>query len=445
MRWQEEVFGPLLARTVENAQIQHLAEHYDLARDSRLAQAIVRYVNEVLDAEEKRRQVKRVRPGELLLRTHRGPLTVAVRTSEDIARVVNGERLDKVRRDIIERAKAQYRELFPEASPEAVERFIRCIWPGYAPRGAVPSALWGPRKKRPWGAIPYDGHPLVELDVERGRRWVERGEPRPGHFPETYQKLAHYLSVQAGIPPAIQEPMILDLMAIRARFCPRLTTLASGQMPLVAMHVKSGRQLWQPSRYQPMAPVVVTLLADDEGRILRYSPPVSYEEFLGFYGRRIARVLTEAYTQDGLLSFSELQWAFLASTATISRAIDHYQKQHQVILPCPGTVLDMGRMLTHKDLVIRLCLQGLSVLEIARQTYHSPRSVDAYLKAFDSVLILHLYGMSPGLMATVLGRGESLIREYLEIIETYLKDADTMRDYLRKRGVHVPAKIPYSG
>ncbi len=60
-------------------------------------------------------------------------------------------------------------------------------------------------------------------------------------------------------------------------------------------------------------------------------------------------------------------------------------------------------------------------------------------------VILHLYGMSLGLVATVLGRGESLTREYLEIIETYLKDADTVRDYLRKRGVHIPTKIPYSG
>ncbi|HBT47253.1 MAG TPA: hypothetical protein DEA73_05150 [Peptococcaceae bacterium] len=57
----------------------------------------------------------------------------------------------------------------------------------------------------------------------------------------------------------------------------------------------------------------------------------------------------------------------------------------------------------------RYNLQALSVLEIARHTYHSPRSVDAYLKAFDSVLILHLYGLNPKLMATVLGRGESLI------------------------------------
>lgn len=445
MSWQEEVFGPLLARTVENAQVQHLAEHYDLARDSRLAQAIVRYANQVLDAEEKRRQVKPVRPGELLLRTHRGPLVLALRTPEDIARVVAGERLDKVRGAILERAKAQYRELFPDASLKDVEGFLRCIWPGYSLRGAAPSALWGPRQKRPWGNTPYDGWPLVELDAKRGRRWVDRDPPRPGHLPETFQKLAHFLGTQAGIPPAIQEPMILNLMAIRARFCPRLTTLASGQMPLVAMHVKSGRQLWQPSHYQPMAPVVVTLLANNERGILSNKPPASYEDFLEFYGRRMARVLTEAYTQDGLLSFAELQWIFLASTGTVSRAVDHYQRRHQVILPCPGTVLDMGRMLTHKNLVVRLHLQGLSVLEIARQTYHSPRSVDAYLKTFDSVLILHLYGLNPKLMATVLGRGESVIYEYLDLIGTYLKDINTIRDYLQKRGVQMPANVSDSG
>lgn len=76
MSWQEEVFGPLLERTMENAQARHLAEQYDLSRDSRLARAIVEYTNAVLDAEEKRRQVARVRPGELLLRTHRGPLVL---------------------------------------------------------------------------------------------------------------------------------------------------------------------------------------------------------------------------------------------------------------------------------------------------------------------------------------------------------------------------------
>lgn len=40
----------------------------------------------------------------------------------------------------------------------------------------------------------------------------------------------------------------------------------------------------------------------------------------------------------------------------------------------------MGRMLTHKNLIVRLHLQGRTVLEIARQTYHNPRSVAAYLR-----------------------------------------------------------------
>lgn len=152
MRWQEEVFGPLLARTVENAQIQHLAEHYDLARDSRLAQAIVRYVNEVLDAEEKRRQVKRVRPGELLLKTHRGPLTVAVRTSEDIARVVNGERLDKVRRDIIERAKDNTANSFPRPLQRQWSVSFAASGLG-TPRAARSQAPFGVRAKSGRGVL----------------------------------------------------------------------------------------------------------------------------------------------------------------------------------------------------------------------------------------------------------------------------------------------------
>ncbi len=437
VRWQEEAFGPLLERTMENAQVYHLAQYYDLSRDSRLARAIVRHVNTILDQSEQRLQIRRVRPGELLLRTRRGPLVLPIRTQDDIRRVVAGERWDRVRKDILDRCEARYRELFPEAPEAALERFRRCIWAGYGPRGTKSSPRWGPRGQRPWGRCCGDREPLAELDIQRARQWVDRGPPRLGHLQGTVRKLAHYLGAQAGIPAAIQEALILDLMSIRARFCPRITTLASGQMPVAAMHVKAGRTLWQPTRYQPLAPVVVSVLADGEGHLLRYDPPTSYDGFLELYGRRMARVLTEAYTQDGLLSHAELQWIFLVSLGTVSRAVDNYQRQHHVILPCPGTILDMGRMLTHKDLVVRLHLEGLSVLEIARKTYHHPRSIDAYLKAFDSVLILHLYGLPLSLMASVLGYGQSLVREYLELIRNYLKDRETMRNYLRKRGVKI--------
>jgi hypothetical protein len=45
----------------------------------------------------------------------------------------------------------------------------------------------------------------------------------------------------------------------------------------------------------------------------------------------------------------------------------------------------------------------------------------------------------------VLGRGESLIGEYLELIAAFLKEPETMRDHLRQRGVNIPAQISNSG
>ncbi len=447
MSWQAEVFGPMRERTLENAQLRHLVERYDLSRDSRLGREIVRTVNRVLDAEERRRGVVRVRSGELLLSTRRGPLLLPIRTEEDLDRVIAGERWPRVRRDILARAQARYRDLFPEAEPDQVQRFLQTLWPGSPPKQpGRRSPEWGPRRQRPWTpGTGGDIRPLLELDRERGRRHLERGAPRPAHEPQTLRCLTHYLGTQAGIPPAIQEPLVLELMALRARFYPRLSALKSGQMPLAAMHVRAGRSFGKATRHQPLAPVVVSVLAGRERTRLQHTPPRTYADFLALHSRRLARVMTEAYAQDGLLSFAELQWIFFLSTGSVSRAVDHYQRTHRVLLPCPGTVLDMGRMLTHKDVIVRLHLEGRTVLDIARHTYHDPRSVDAYLKSFDAVLILHLYGLPPPLMARVLGRGLSLVEEYLALIHDYLKEPETIRAYLRSKGVPLPTLVSDTG
>jgi len=445
--WQEQVFGPILARSMENLQIRHLANSYDLSRDSRLARAIVEKVNATLDAEERRRGIERLRPGELLLRTHRGPVVIPLRTEEMLRRVMKGERLATVRADILEIARERFKDRYPEASSEMVAKFIRCIYPGQAPR-AKPGkgSCWlRPRHARPWpeqDELRTSGAQLAEADAARGLARTGRQPPRPAHRPDTLAELQRFLVTEAAIAPALCEPMLAELVALRARCCPRLSMLESGQMPVVAMHPDAGRSLWQSMRYQPLAPVVVLVLAEGEARQLRYDPPRSTEELTEHYGRRCARVLTEAYAQDGLISYGELQWMFLASAETISRGIDAYQRINQVILPCPGTILDMGRMLTHKTLIVRLHLQGHSVLEIARATFHHPRSVDAYLRDFDAVLICHLYGMPPPVIASVIHKGTSLVAEYLELIDKYLKDADIMRAHLRERGVKVPLALP---
>ncbi len=42
-------------------------------------------------------------------------------------------------------------------------------------------------------------------------------------------KLQAFLRNEVGIAPAVQEPMLPDRMSLRARFCPRVSVLASGQ------------------------------------------------------------------------------------------------------------------------------------------------------------------------------------------------------------------------
>jgi len=445
VNWQHGVYGPMIERTLENAQLHALSTRYDFGRDSRLARAIVRTVNDALDRDERQRGVQRVRSGELLIRTRHGPLILPLRTPEALARVLQGERWNSVRADILHECTQRYRQHFPEAGHRQIQRFLRTLFPGKMPAGRGTHPALRPRRERPWGSTIPGAHPITELDLERARRRRDRGPPRPAHDPDTITRLTHFLDTQAGIPPAIQEALLYELIGLRARYHPFANTLATGQMPLAAMSTGAGRNLWKSTRDQPLAPVLITLLHGVEARTLRSRPPRTGDAFIDFHARRMARVLSEAYVQDGLLSYAELQWVFLTSHATVGRALDAYQRQHHVILPCPGTVLDMGRMLTHKDLIIRLHLQGHSTLEIARQTHHHPKSVDAYLKTFDAVLILHLYRIPPQLAATILGHGPSLIDEYHHIMRSYLKDPETMREHLTARGVKLPTQVLQTG
>lgn len=441
-------FGPMSERTLENAQIYLLSTRYDLSRDSLLAGEIVRYVNHALDEEEKQRGIIRVRPGELFLKTSHGDLILPIRTQEDIERAILGERLDGIRRDILDRCLKSYHRSFPATGatePESVEieKIMRALMlsrvffkKNKSDHGIntipIRQKSYGPVNEELMGRLLNDAK-SVRLSVSQRVSNMELS-----HRSETKLEIIDFLGHEAGIPPAIREPMFLSLARLRAHFCPLSSTLSSGQMPLVSMHVKSGRRLDLPTRLQPLAPVVVTIITPQELEELGQKSFFEYSELMEFHARRMARVLVEAYQQDGLISYSELQWCFLVSANSIGRILGWYQHKHNVILPCPGTVLDMGRMLTHKDIIVRLYLKKMTVLEISRQTYHAPRSVDAYLKVFDSVLILHLYNLPLKLIARVLNRGESLIEEYLQLVKENLKEVREIRIYLQSRGVKLP-------
>lgn len=446
MSWRRKIYGPMLERSLENAQVRLLATIYDLSRDSRLAKEIVRHVNDVLDKEERREGIKRVKPGELLLHISRRFVILPIRTNEDIKRAMEGERFENIRNDIVERCLSRYREIFPEAKPNQIKKILRVLsHTGGFRRKSADHGINGSRRERQYGPITGELARELVQDAEKAENSRLSENPQLPYTKDAQSTIVHFLREEAQVPPAVREPMFLDLARLRARFYPRISMINSGQMPHVAMHVKAGRRLDQPTRYQPLAPVVVTMITSKEMNQLVQKSLWSYPELMDFHARRMARVLVEAYTQDGLLTHGELQWFFLKSTVAIGRILDWYQRKHNVILPCPGSVLDMGRMLTHKDIIVRLHLSGMNVLEISRQTYHAPKSIDAYLRAFDSVLILYLFDLPVDLMARVMGRGISLVEEYIHLIKENLKEVELMRDYLQSRGIKLSKQFVNSG
>jgi len=107
--------------------------------------------------------------------------------------------------------------------------------------------------------------------------------------------------------------------------------------------------------------------------------------------RQIERITAQAWHQDGVLTTLDREWLLGISPGTIRQLLEAYHERFGIILPTAGTVLDMGRTLTHKAVVVEMALDGLTTQEIARRIYHTPEAVDNYLRLFDRVLLLKYY------------------------------------------------------
>ena len=106
-------------------------------------------------------------------------------------------------------------------------------------------------------------------------------------------------------------------------------------------------------------------------------------------------------------------------------------------MPTAGTVLDMGRTLTHKTIVVEMALEGLSTQQIAKRIFHTPEAVDYYLRLFDRVLVLLFFRMPPHLMRQVTGHSLALINEHLALAKKHFPTEKDLVDYLTNRGVEL--------
>ena len=427
---RREIYKPITQRSLENYQVSYLANKYDFSKQSLIAHILVSKINEEMSNAEAVIGIERVKPYHLYIKKDAKEAVLCLFSADYLKPIYGGEDFRKAKQMVVKTCNKIYMKSFPNAKPYDLSCLIDPLSKVY-------------RK----GQGPYREILLNNLDLRETKDSADINKMILGinsvspvqrmRIPDisapnsVIEKLTCFVREEIGFGKAVAKQMVEDVITLRNIACPRTVELKSGEMPMLVTHVSARLSLETDTRFRRLAPVIITVLSPEELKTGEYTTS-SYLEILK---KRIARVAFEVYRQNGLLTLAEMQWIFLLDSTSLAKIIKSFQLEHNIIIPSPGTILDAGRTMTHKDIIVRLHLKGHTVSEISRITYHSPRAIDNYIGSFEAVLILHLYGMSPELMSRILLRSISLIREYLKLIDDFYTSTAEIKRYLIEKGV----------
>lgn len=134
---------------------------------------------------------------------------------------------------------------------------------------------------------------------------------------------------------------------------------------------------------------------------------------------KIVRLINSAFEQGGLLTLEEIGLIVNRSIMTVSKRIQEYQEEHQMILPIKGNQLDIGSGVTHKKIIIELYEKQIAPPDIAKRTHHSLEAVDRYIKDYEKVKFLVRRGVDVDDIVHLTGRGKKVIDQYIDIINRH--------------------------
>jgi transposase len=144
--------------------------------------------------------------------------------------------------------------------------------------------------------------------------------------------------------------------------------------------------------------------------------------------RRLARMVKAAEEQGGLLTIAELSVILNKSYEVTRRYAREWEDETGELLPLKGTRMDQGSRPTHKREIVQLYEQGLEPPDVARETGHSLKSVERYLKDYERVKLLLKRGMEAEEISSIIGRGKRVVIEYVELARQYHPELFTGAD-----------------
>jgi hypothetical protein len=186
-------------------------------------------------------------------------------------------------------------------------------------------------------------------------------------------------------------------------------------------YIEPGQMLWvaisketRPDRQNRIhKPVILTLITKEDCEKLSKGIKMS-----DITGEMIARVMREAYSQDALLSMRDIELFTWRTQGALVRFRKSYETEHGVVLPFTGTLQDMGSCITHKDVIVKkVIIEKKDPRLVAKETQHSQKAVDHYLRDYNRVKQVYLKEQSEDYISAVTGIAKHVVRQYINIVK----------------------------
>ncbi len=180
---------------------------------------------------------------------------------------------------------------------------------------------------------------------------------------------------------------------------------------------KSTRADWENRKYKP---VILTLVSEQDIELFMKATPVKQIK-----KQVISRIMTEAYQQGGILSTRDISLIMSSSASYLSNLRIEYENEKQTVLPHTGSLHDMGSTLTHKVQIVRkYVVEKKTPNIVAKETNHSQRAVDHYIRDYNRVKTLFDDGKDKEYIHIATKIAKPVIDQYLDIINNISKNVN---------------------
>jgi hypothetical protein len=208
--------------------------------------------------------------------------------------------------------------------------------------------------------------------------------------------------------PILREKLADELTNLFEAITPETNRLKPGQILWNALHKHTRGD--SPNRR--FVPVVLTMISEQDVEQLAQGVAMSK-----IAQGAIARMIREAYQQGGILSCRDLGLMTLRDPTTVSSLRKSYETQHDCTLPHTGALHDMGSCVSHKTTIIRkTILQKKDPAQVARESNHSQRAVDRYLKDYHRVKTLYKLNHDVEFIHLATQIAKHVIVQYIQIL-----------------------------